>query len=229
MVIFSILAVLICGYARKHLNRQQQKRILLIATIIPMAAVVSLIVIKLALGTFNIQEDLPIHICRIVAVMAPWVYLREKPLWTGICYFWVLVGTVNATLTPDLYSDFPHWEYFNYFGLHLGLIFLPIYYVVVLGHRISLKDLWNAIIASNIFVILSLIINKVLGSNYMFTMRKPEASTILDYLGPWPIYLLSVEALGIALFFVVYLPFWWRKRTNYNPQAKLQQTHKSKL
>ncbi len=211
IVIFSVFTGLTCWYTKKNLNRHQQKKVLLVASIIPFAAVISLIIIKLALGTFIIQEDLPIHICRIVAVIAPWVYLKEKPVWTGICYFWVLVGTVNATLTPDLYNNFPHWEYLNYFALHLGLIFLPIYYVIVLGHRVRLKDFWNAVIASNIFVIISLIINKLLGSNYMFTMRKPEASTILDYLGPWPVYLLSVEVLGIVLFFLAYLPFLWNK------------------
>ena len=86
-----------------------------------------------------------------------------------------------------------------------------------MGHRVTLKDLWIAVIAGNIFVAFSLVINKILDANYMFTIHKPEASTLLDYLGPWPWYLLSVELLGIVLFFVVYLPMLvTRKREAQN-------------
>lgn len=214
---FVLITGLICWYSRKYLNRPQQKKLLIIASFIPLLSVIQYISFRLALGQFSIQEDLPIHLCRFVAVLGPLIYWKEKPLWTGISYFWVLAGTVNATLTPDLYNDFPHWEHLNYFSLHLGLIFLPIYYAVAMGHRVTLKDLWIAVIAGNIFVAFSLVINKILDANYMFTIHKPEASTLLDYLGPWPWYLLSVELLGIVLFFVVYLPMLvTRKREAQN-------------
>ena len=207
ILLFVVFTGLICWYAYRYLTRPQQKKILLIATFIPLASILLSMAIRLKTGHFTLQEDLPIHICRFVAVLAPWIYWKERPLWTGISYFWVLAGTVNATITPDLYNDFPHWEHLCYFALHLGLIFLPVYYVIVMGHRIKHKDLVSALIAGNIFVIFSLVINKLLSANYMFTLHKPEASTLLDYLGPWPWYLLSVEILGIVIFYLIYLPF----------------------
>ncbi len=50
-------------------------------------------------------------------------------------------------------------------------------------------------------------INLALGSNYLFIMHKPETASLLDVLGPWPWYILSMEALGFVIFFLLYLPW----------------------
>jgi uncharacterized membrane protein YwaF len=51
------------------------------------------------------------------------------------------------------------------------------------------------------------IINYMLGSNYMYTLRKPATSSLLDYMGPWPWYLLVAEFVALFLFLLLYLPF----------------------
>jgi hypothetical integral membrane protein (TIGR02206 family) len=53
-------------------------------------------------------------------------------------------------------------------------------------------------------------INAVLGSNYLFIAHKPDAQTLLDVLGPWPWYILSMEVIGLVVFVLLYLPFWLR-------------------
>lgn len=58
--------------------------------------------------------------------------------------------------------------------------------------------------------------NALLGSNYMFIARKPDDPSLIDVLGPWPWYILSLEAVGLAICFILYLPFaikdWQAKR-----------------
>jgi hypothetical integral membrane protein (TIGR02206 family) len=69
------------------------------------------------------------------------------------------------------------------------------------------KDFKNAIIGTNMYVILSMVINYAIGSNYFYTMGKPEVPTLLDFLGPWPIYLITGQLLMFSLFILALLPF----------------------
>jgi uncharacterized membrane protein YwaF len=40
-----------------------------------------------------------------------------------------------------------------------------------------------------------------------FLNSKPDVSSIMDYLGPWPWYILSLEVVALAAFFILLLPF----------------------
>ena len=50
-------------------------------------------------------------------------------------------------------------------------------------------------------------VNLLLGSNYLYLMRKPFQPSPLDYMGPWPWYILGLAALVIAACLLCYLPF----------------------
>lgn len=211
IVIFMIGAAC-TGIAKLWMNEQQQRKFLLFLSIIPLLALLFFMGVQVVTGIFDYKEDLPIHVCRLLAFIAPWAYWKKNKLWTGIIYFWILVGTFNAVLTPDLQEGFPHWEHLCYFIMHIGLVVLPIYCIIVLGHRISYRDLWNAFIAANVMLLFSLALNWVMDANYMYTCAKPPVATLLDLLGPWPVYLLSVQLIGLVLFHVVYLPFYFSNR-----------------
>jgi uncharacterized membrane protein YwaF len=49
--------------------------------------------------------------------------------------------------------------------------------------------------------------NWLTGGNYMFIARKPNFPTLIDALGPWPWYLISLELVALAAFALVYLPY----------------------
>jgi hypothetical protein len=51
-----------------------------------------------------------------------------------------------------------------------------------------------------------------LGSNYLFIMRPPDTPSLIDMLGPWPWYILSLEAIALALCLLLYLPYALRDR-----------------
>lgn len=169
-------------------------------------AVIFWMVFKAMTNTFDWKEDLPFHLCNILAIIFPVaLYLQLRWLF-GILYFWVLVGTLQAVITPDLKEGFPHFVYFRYWWVHCGLITLMLYGIVVLKWRIYVRDIGNAIIGANVYLFFSFPVNILSGGNYYFSMRKPDAATLLDYLGPWPWYLLTGQLVMLFLFILYYLP-----------------------
>ena len=44
------------------------------------------------------------------------------------------------------------------------------------------------------------------GTDYFFLRAKPADPSLLDFLGPWPWYILSTEGVALILFLLIYLP-----------------------
>ncbi|MBK8451598.1 MAG: TIGR02206 family membrane protein [Saprospiraceae bacterium] len=121
----------------------------------------------------------------------------------GILYFWILAGTLQAVITPDLKEQFPHYIYFRYWWIHCGMISLIFYGLFVFKWKIYWIDIKNAIIGANVYLVFSILVNLLTGGNYFFSMRKPESASLLDHLGPWPWYLFTGQIVMAALFFTV--------------------------
>lgn len=179
------------------------------------------LVFKWTTDTFNLLTHLPLFLCDIVIVMLPFVIWKKSLKWLGILYFWSLAGTLQALITPELAEGFPTFEFFRYFISHSGIVTAVLYCVIVFSIKIGWKDFWNAIIYVQLYLVLVHLANLILGSNYSYTVKKPWSATILDYMGPWPWYILFGEVLMIALFLLLLLPFlqFRRQKTFYNASS----------
>lgn len=163
--------------------------------------------LRLITHTLDILNDLPIFLCDLVALVLPFVILQENRKWLGIFYFWTLGGTLQALITPELSSGFPTFEFFRYFIMHGGIVSAMIYSVIVLRLKISWRDLVNAVIYIQVYLVFIHVINMSLGSNYSYTMAKPISTTLLNVLGDWPWYIFSAEVLMIIMFILLLVPF----------------------
>ena len=103
--------------------------------------------------------------------------------------------------------------------MHGGIVSAVIYCVVVWHIRINWRDLWNAVIYVQIYLVVVHLINMILHSNYSYTMAKPGSATILDLLGEWPWYILSGEVVMMILFLLLLLPFLIFNRTSNTVQV----------
>lgn len=199
--------MLIVVYAIKKLNYTQQNMLGFAVGMAAALAVILKLIWKIAMGEFDYHLDLPIHMCHFSALIAPFMMINRNKKLFSFLYFWIIVGTLNALITPDVEENFPHIWYIQYFIEHSGLVIAILYTVFVYGMKPTWKDFWIAFLATNIFLAISLIVNFSIGSNYFYTMAKPEIPTLLDMFGPWPWYLIQGQLMLVGFFLLALAPF----------------------
>jgi hypothetical integral membrane protein (TIGR02206 family) len=67
------------------------------------------------------------------------------------------------------------------------------------------------IVVTLAWAVFTLVFNFLAGTNYGYLNRKPPVASVLDFLGPWPVYLL-VEITLVAIIWALMTWPWERKR-----------------
>ena len=119
-------------------------------------------------------------------------------------------------LTPSA-GDYglPHFWAIQTLASHGLLIVALVFMTTIEGFRPTWKSVWKTMLFLNVYALLITGVNMLIGSNYMYTMGKPATSSLLDMMGPWPWYLLTGQVVAIALFSLLYLPFFLAERRKH--------------
>ena len=213
IILFFVIGFISIWYANRYLLEKGKRILGTGLALICSFAVIMRIIMTIISGEFSVQEELPLHICRVMALTIPFAMYYRNRKWMGVLYFLVMAGTLQANITPEITYGFPHHSYITYWLLHSMLVVIPIYSVFVYNFRFDLKDLWRAFLVINLYMVLITIFNVLTESNYMYTLRKPPVATALDLFGPWPWYLVVSEFIALVLFFLFYIPFAFRRST----------------
>jgi hypothetical integral membrane protein (TIGR02206 family) len=157
------------------------------------------------LGTWSTRYDLPLQLTDAISVTSILALLTRRQLLVELVYFWSLTASLQATITPDLSSSFPSVYYFTYFTYHIGAIAAACF--LVLGCRQYPRPgaVWRVYGATFVFTLIAGAGDLLTDGNYMFLREKPEYSSLLNVMGPWPWYILSTAVLALVLLFVVKL------------------------
>ena len=210
--LFLLAAIFI---ARKKLSYQQNLLIGRSFSIFLAITVVIYTLFEIALGRFTIAQDLPLSTCNLFCILAPWLFWRPKLNYFVVVYFLVMAGTLQAVITPDLYVGFPSYAFFKYWIIHVGLVLLVIHYLVCFELYPTTKSMLNAFGWLNIYVLVLMPINYILDANYFYLMAKPINPSVLDYFGPWPVYIVVAEFLVMGFFAIALLPVILVKKMTY--------------
>jgi hypothetical integral membrane protein (TIGR02206 family) len=169
-------------------------------------------VADVVLGTWSLRYDLPLQLTDAISVTAIIALWTRRAWAVELTYFWGLTASLQATLTPDLSSSFPSIYYFTYFIYHVGAIVGGCF--LVLGCRRYPRPgaVWRVYAATFAVALLAALGDVLSGGNYMFLREKPEYSSLLNVLGPWPWYIASTAALALALLWLVKLLTDWVRR-----------------
>jgi hypothetical integral membrane protein (TIGR02206 family) len=173
-------------------------------------------------GQWTAQVNLPLQLTdavTLVSVAALW--RPESALLVELLYFWALSASLQAVLTPDLAQSFPDVLFFSYFATHSGAIAAACMLVFGSRRRPRPGAVWRAYAFTLAFATLAAVGSLITGGNYMFLRRKPAHGSLLDLMGPWPVYIALAAALGLMMFLAlatVARPISPRSTSNTTPR-----------
>lgn len=163
--------------------------------------------LSLGNGSFALRTHLPLHLCWVGNLLLPLAMTNQSRRLSEVVYYWGIVAGIQAALTPTVQVSFPHPEFIRYVLAHNGMAVTLIYAVVVYDFRPTASGITYAFVAGNVLAALAIPVNLLLDANYLFLSHKPEGQTLLNYLGPWPWYVVAGELLALVHFIAAYLPF----------------------
>ena len=172
-----------------------------------LAGAIGYVVAEWRLGILSAWDFLPLHLRDFAIFVAAFALVARREAAVELLWFWALTGTLLAVLTPAVSGSFPDWRWVLYFAMHGGVIAAAIVLVVGCGIRPRPGAAWRAFGWTLVYAAVVAVVDVVTGANFLWLLRKPAQPTLLDWLGPWPVYLLAAGAIGLAGFHLLALPF----------------------
>ena len=158
-------------------------------------------------GRLQWLDFLPLHLCDLLIFVAVYALVRPRALACELLYFWAGAGTALAMIGPDVGSGFPAPGFLSFFALHGLVVASAAVLVFGLGCRPRPGAAWRVFLVTNAYAAVVGLVDLALEANYLFLCHKPAGATLLDWLGPWPVYLLAADALALVLFLALDVPF----------------------
>jgi hypothetical integral membrane protein (TIGR02206 family) len=216
------LAVFILGIwpvvalGRHHRGRPSAIRVSRAYAVLIPCFTIPLQVIDFLPGNYSLQTTLPLQLCDfawIAAVAALWTH---RPMPVALTYYWGLALTTQALITPALDNDFPDPKFIAYWCMHLLIVWAAIFLTWGLGLHPTWQDFRRTVAITTAWAVTVFCVNLAIGTNYGFLNRKPGRS-ILDLLGPWPVYVCVEIALVIGVWALMTWPWERDRRTGPVP------------
>ena len=151
-------------------------------------------------GEWSARVNLPFQLSDAVTLVSVAALWWPRPLLVELVYYWAFAATLQALATPDLRQAYPDVLYFTYFTTHGGALAAAC--LLVIGER-RLPRAGSApktFAVTAAFAVAATVATLATGGNYLFLRRKPAGGSLLDAMGPWPLYIAAAAALGLALF-----------------------------
>jgi hypothetical integral membrane protein (TIGR02206 family) len=161
-----------------------------------------------ARGWISAQTLLPMDLCGWASIAAIITLIRPGQRSFELAYFWAMTGTLQALVTPELFYDFPDLRFIVFFAFHGGTIASVLFMVFGARMRPYAKSIPRVLAASLVYLISALVVNHVFRTNFGYLSAKPQKPSLLDLMGPWPVYIVEMAVLGAVLVLILYSPFY---------------------
>ncbi len=176
---------------------------------------------------FVASKDLPFQLSDWAVLVAVVALVTLRPIAVEMAWFWGLAGAIWAVLTPDTSRGFEHLNTWFFFVAHSGVIVAACY--LVFGRRIVPRPgaAWRAATFSVVVFLVAAIADITTGGNYMFLREPPARGSLLDFMGPWPWYLLSAAVMALVVLVALEAPFRRSVKACLRPRLRAIDTAES--
>lgn len=204
LVSISAVAILLSMVARQSLGAARWTRYTL-GTILALNEL-AWYAYRLRFEGFRFPDGLPLQLCDLTLWLTVYALFSLNPFAFETAYFAGLGGSGMALLTPDLWAPLASYPTIYFFLAH-GLVVVCLL-TLLWSKQVKPRprSLWKVFVALNGYAAAIAVFNAIFDTNYMYLWRKPASASIIDFLGPWPVYLLGCEAVTLAIFWLLWLP-----------------------
>jgi hypothetical integral membrane protein (TIGR02206 family) len=167
-------------------------------------------------GTWSVRYNLPLQLTDAVTLVAVAALLTRRMLLIELVWFWSLTASLQAVLTPDLAQNFPSVYYFTYFIYHIGAVVAACFLVLGLRHYPRPGAAWRVFAVTLAFTAVAGAMDVLTGGNYMYLRARPAHTSLLNFMGSWPWYVVSTAVLAMAMLLGLGLVTDWLRRHDRN-------------
>ena len=165
------------------------------------------------------DRSVPLRLTDLATVAAAYALWSQRQWAYALTYYWGLVLSTQALITPVLKSpDFPHYQFLAFWAIHLLVVWAAIYLTWGRTLRPEWRSYRIAVVVTVVWAAVTFTFNSIAGTNYGFINKKPATATLLDLLGPWPVYVLTAATLILIVWALMTLPW---QRTRRHPKEGL--------
>jgi len=211
VALFAIGAVVLVWVGRNQTERQARRlgRILGAVTAGVYAAILVYVLTPPTL------DSVPLQLTDLATVVAAYALWSRKQWAYALTYYWGLVLSTQALISPALQSpDFPDYRFLAFWAIHLLVVWAAIYLTWGRGMRPDWRSYRIAVVVTAVWAAVTFTFNTAAGTNFGFLNGKPSTESLLDVLGPWPWYIFVAATLILIVWALMTWP-WQRIRSSH--------------
>ncbi len=176
-------------------------------------------VMQLLPDEWNPRTSLPFQLCDLAWMFAVHALWTRSRLSATVTYLWGITLTTQAMITPDLASDFPEPRYLMFWAMHVLIVWAAFHLVFGLRILPTWATYWTTVGITAVWAGAVMVYNVVANTNYGYLNGKPASASILDLLGPWPLYVVLEIAIIIGVWALLTWP-WARMPSHLQTPAR---------
>jgi hypothetical integral membrane protein (TIGR02206 family) len=212
LAIFAVGVVLVVLAGRRLSGTDAEQPLRLTFAVAIVAVALPLQILQFTPDEWDLQTSLPFQLCDLGWAFAVHALWTRNRLSATVTYLWGITLTTQGIFTPDLESEFPELRFLMFWGLHLLVVWAA--FLVVPGLRIlpTWRTYRQTLAITLVWAAGAYAFNVIVDTNYGYLNRLPKNSSLLDYLGPWPLYVVLEIAIVAVVWALLTWP-WVRERT----------------